>query len=116
MHELSIAQALIEQIEDIAGREGAESVVSVTVQIGTLSGVEPDALEMAYPLASEKTVVEGATFHIEILQAEAVCRACGKASDAAFPFPACSHCASTDLDISAGRELLLKSVELNVPD
>ena len=43
------------------------------------------------------------------------CQACGRESSPGFPFPACGRCGSPDLEISAGRELLLKSLELEVP-
>ena len=49
MHELAICQALIAQIEDIAGQR-ASRVRHVCLGVGPLSGVEPRLLENAYPL------------------------------------------------------------------
>ena len=56
MHELSIARALVDEVEKIAVAERAQRVVSLTVQVGALSGVDPHALEWAFPVAAEGTV------------------------------------------------------------
>ena len=55
MHELSIALALVEQIEVFAVREGMVSIDFVEVKIGVFSGVDPQALEYVFPLATENT-------------------------------------------------------------
>ena len=49
MHELSICQALIAQVEAIAGQRAAW-VRQVRIGVGPLSGIEPQLLESAYPL------------------------------------------------------------------
>ena len=57
MHELAICQALVSQLEDIAGQQTAW-VRKVRVGIGPLSGIEPRLLESAYPLACAGTRAE----------------------------------------------------------
>ncbi len=116
MHELSIALALVEQAEEIAAREGARRLASITVTVGSLSGVNPEALELAFPDAAENTIAQDAQLIIETVEARARCRGCGRESSPGFPFPVCEHCGSGDLEISAGQELLIKALELEVPD
>ena len=60
MHELAICQALIEQVERVARDNAARRILSITVSVGPLSGVEPQLLEHAYPLAAAGTVAEEA--------------------------------------------------------
>ena len=60
MHELSVCNALISQVEAIAREHGAGRVESITLQLGALSGVEPPLLERAYPLAAAGTLADGA--------------------------------------------------------
>ena len=50
MHELSICNALLDQVERIAAERGAHSVAKIVLRIGPLSGVEPELLRNAYPL------------------------------------------------------------------
>jgi hydrogenase nickel incorporation protein HypA/HybF len=116
MHELSIALALVEQAEAIALREGAARLASITVTVGELSGVNPEALELAFPVAAENSLAREARLIIETVPARARCRACGQESSPGFPFPACGQCGSPDLEISAGQELLIKTLELDIPD
>jgi hydrogenase nickel incorporation protein HypA/HybF len=112
MHELSIAQALVEQIEAVARAERAERVYGTRVSVGSLSGVEPDALELAFPVAAEGTVAEGSALTIELAPAAAACRKCGHRFTPEFPLFVCEACASPDVAVDGGRDLLLLSVDL----
>jgi hydrogenase nickel incorporation protein HypA/HybF len=116
MHELSIAQALVEQIERIARRESSSRVESVTLSVGDLCGVDPRALEMAFPLAAEQTIAEGADLKIHTASATVQCRGCGEGGRADPLLLCCGRCGSTDVEINGGRELLITSLELNVPE
>lgn len=111
MHELSIAQALAEQVLSIAEKEQAE-VTTVTVLIGALSGVEPAPLEQAYRLTAEDSPLRNSTLIIEREPATIKCHSCQKASTPTYPFLACQSCGSMDFEITAGRDMILKSVEL----
>lgn len=116
MHELSIAQALVDELEGIARAEGARGVSRVTVAVGALSGAEPEALRMAFPLAAEDSIAADAELVLEQIPASVRCRACAADSEPDFPVFVCNHCGSSDIDIAAGRELLIRCVELDVPD
>lgn len=67
MHELGMATALVEQVEEIARREGAVRVVRIELVVGDESGVDREALEFVFPFAAERTAAEGATLAIEIV-------------------------------------------------
>lgn len=116
MHELSIAQAVVEQVEQAARSEGAARVTSVTLVVGQASGVQRDALEMAFPVACDGTPLEGAQLVLEWVPARVYCRACEMEQDADFPFFVCSVCGAMDIEVVAGRELLIQSIELDVQD
>ena len=76
MHELAICQALITQVEDIAVQRTAW-VRQVRVGVGPLSGIEPQLLESAYPLACAGTRAEGSQLKIEHIDVRVRCRGCG---------------------------------------
>ena len=67
MHELGMATALVEQVEEIARREGAARIVRIELVVGDLSGVDREALEFAFPFAAERTAAEGAILVFEIV-------------------------------------------------
>ena len=112
MHELAICQALIEQVERVARENSARRILSVTVAIGPLAGVEPKLLEHAYPLAAAGTVAQDAQLVIESVGVQVRCRKC-KAETPALPNRLlCGACNDWQVDVIAGDELLLQRVEI----
>ena len=114
MHELSIAQALVEQVERVVLAEAALRANKVSIAVGALSGVEPEALLGAFPLVAEGTVAEGAELAIEKMAARVRCLACGSEAETEAFFIGCAVCGSREVELTAGRELHIQSVELEV--
>ena len=112
MHEMSIAQAIVEQAEAVMRQEGAMRVTAVSVSVGRLSGVDRGALEFAFPFVARNTPAEGATLAIEEIPAELTCRVCKATTNPDLPFLVCERCGSADVELLCGRELQLKTVEL----
>lgn len=112
MHELSVCQALIRQVEDIARQHQSKAVKSVCVRIGPLSGVEPDLLEQAYSLAAAGTVAEVSRLVIEKLPIRVRCEKCGAETDAEANKLICGVCGDWHTQLLSGDEMLLASVEL----
>jgi len=112
MHELSVCQDLVSQVERIARQHQAQ-VSSITVRIGPLSGVEPALLEQAYPLAVAGTCLAMARLVIDSLPVRVRCRSCHEDSDAAPNRMLCASCGDWRTDLLSGDELQLASVELN---
>ncbi|MDQ3644090.1 MAG: hydrogenase maturation nickel metallochaperone HypA [Actinomycetota bacterium] len=109
MHELSIAQAIV----DVAARHaGPRRVERVHVRIGRLRQVVPSALAFSFELCAHGTPVDGAALEIEPVAIGAVCRPCQTESElAGFPL-ACPRCGSLDVEVLRGEELQVESLEL----
>lgn len=112
MHEFSVCQALITQVEQIALSHGALKVQSVKLRIGPLSGVELPLLEHAYPFACAATLVEGSKLEIEHAPLKVNCEACGLESEVKPNLLTCRMCGSCLTRVVSGEELTLMSVEL----
>ena len=65
MHELAVCQGLMNQVDEIARRENAQLVTRITLLIGPLSGIEPQLLRDAFPIAAAGSVAEDAQLSIE---------------------------------------------------
>jgi hydrogenase nickel incorporation protein HypA/HybF len=115
MHELSICQALIEQVEAIA-REHCADVEKVYVAVGPLSGVEPDLLERAYAVARAGTAARNSSLFIESAPVRVRCSSCGAESAASAGCLLCAACGDWHTTLAAGDELLLLRVELRAAD
>jgi hydrogenase nickel incorporation protein HypA/HybF len=107
-----MAQALADQLEQIRVKEKAEAVVSVTVNIGALSGVDRAAFEFAFPLVIEGTALADAALVIVQTPAEITCEQCGTHSQPALTRLCCAACGSRRVRVTAGRDFLIQSVEL----
>jgi len=112
MHELSVCQALVRQLRDIAREQHAARITRVVVQIGPLSGVEPELLRHAYPVASAGSPAADAALILEALPIRIHCESCGADSDAAANRLLCGACGDYRTRLISGDELLLASVEL----
>ncbi len=112
MHELSVCQALIGQVEDIARQHCAATIRSVNVRIGPLSGVEAELLVQAFPLASAGTVAQDSRLVIERLPIRVRCESCGAESAAEPNKLVCGACGDWHTQLVSGDEMLLASVEL----
>lgn len=113
MHEISIANSLIELACDVAESHHASRIDRLHIQVGALSGVVADALRFSFELAAEGTLCEGAILEIECVPVVVHCPECdeSKTLSNAYCF-ACPDCGCATADIRAGRELDLISVEL----
>lgn len=114
MHELSVATALVSTATDAADRAHARGMIlSVRIRVGELSGVVPEALEFAWPLAAEGTRCHDAQLRIERVPCRIRCAACNAETELVAPFRLrCGLCGSRDACITTGRELELVSLEL----
>ncbi|MEU9475913.1 hydrogenase maturation nickel metallochaperone HypA [Streptomyces sp. NPDC048191] len=111
MHELSIATAIVEQAEEIARADGADGVSSVTVRVGELAGVVPDALDFAFEVAREGTALAGARLVVEQVAAQAYCAPCAEEFAVGMPpFFWCPRCDRPSQELRSGRELEITDV------
>jgi hydrogenase nickel incorporation protein HypA/HybF len=112
MHELAVCQALIEQVARVARDNGGRRIVSITVAVGPLAGVEPKLLEHAYPLAAAGTVAEHAELIVETVPVRVRCRTCRAETEAAPNRLLCADCHDWQVTVIAGEEMLLQRVEI----
>ena len=116
MHELSLCDDLLGQVVAIVAQNNAQSVESITVQIGALSGVEPILLESAFALIKAGTVAEQAHLIMQTAPVIVLCRTCGAQSEVAANRLLCKACQSHETTLVSGDELILASVALNCAD
>lgn len=120
MHELSIALSILEIVEQEAApyREGTEAPVveAVTVQIGRLSGIEPEALSFAWDVARAGTVADGSELRIEMVAARARCEGCGMDFDLDGGRGSCGRCGPVGFRIVEGREMLVRGISVRVDE
>lgn len=110
MHEFSLAQSIIEIVDESLKKNGAEKAVELHLEIGTLSGVEIPALEMALESLKTNSVIETTEIKLFITKAKAICGNCNKEFYPEDLFTPCPECSSYNSEIMSGKELLVKSI------
>lgn len=113
MHEYSIVQSLLEQVDHHARARGASRVLRLHVRIGELSGVEVPLLTEAYRTFRERTLCAGADLDVLAVPARWLCPGCDRRiqNGAVLRCADCGRPARLD----QGDEILLDRIEMEVP-
>ena len=116
MHELSVCQALLTQVAEIAAGRGARVVERITIEVGPLSGVEPVLLASAFAIVRAGGCAAEAALSIESTTVTIGCMACGAHSNPKPNRLVCAVCGGFRTRVVAGDELRLRRVELRMPE
>jgi hydrogenase nickel incorporation protein HypA/HybF len=109
VHELSLCEAILGSTTKHAdGRR----VTQVTVRIGHLRQVVPDALRFGWEVLTDTTDLKGCELVIEQVPAVVLCRECGADTTLDMPILCCGTCESFNVKLLAGEELLIVSMDL----
>ena len=82
MHELSMAQGIINAVLDTASENNATEVTEVTVEVGRLAMINPEQLQFILGVLIENSIMEDAKINFEDIPAEIKCYDC----DMAMPY------------------------------
>ncbi len=113
MHELAIAQSIVEIASDAAVRAGADRVTSVEVVIGALGGGADEAVRTCFEIAGIGTPCEGAELRMVFEPVVVRCWDCGRESAVQAPLPElCPACGSARVQAHGGRSFRVESIEI----
>jgi hydrogenase nickel incorporation protein HypA/HybF len=113
MHEYSIALNIIDIALKTAKDAGAAKINEVELEVGILSGVVIEALEFALESAIKNTLLENAKININRIKARAKCNNCNTEFEPEDFIAECPVCSSFDFKIINGRELRVKSINVD---
>ena len=113
MHELSVACNILEIVEKESKAFDTGKVSKVELDIGTLSGIELDALIFAWDIATKSSAIAPAPLEINHITAQAKCMDCNNQFEIEDYFTPCPQCGSIRTDIIKGKELQVKSITID---
>ena len=116
MHELAIAQRLIETAVALLPPD-TKRVEVLKIELGALAGLSEEELRFGFEMVSAETPCAGARLEVTHLPAIGHCPECG----ADFTLTAgdifvCPSCESLAVIVMQGKELLITSLEAVAPD
>jgi len=114
MHELSIAQNLLDIVSGQCLKSGFTEIESINIRIGRASGIMPDALMFAFDAIKTDTIAKNALLHIAEVPVTGHCRDC----DSTFVVEedyilCCPSCSGSSFMVTAGRELDIIDMEVS---
>lgn len=113
MHELSIAQSIVDIIEQYVPQEHRCNVRSVKVRIGDLAGVVPDSLAFSFTAVTAGTPLASALLELEHIPFVLHCTACKTDSPTEPGLALCPRCQSTETRILSGTELQVVTIDVD---
>jgi hydrogenase nickel incorporation protein HypA/HybF len=112
MHEMSLAEGVLQLIEDAARQQNFARVKTVWLEIGQLSGVEVEAMKFCFDAVTRGSLVQGAKLEIIALPGTGWCMGCALSVPMAEVFGECPHCGGYQMQVTGGTEMRLKELEV----
>ena len=112
MHEMSLAEGVLQLIEDAARTQSFTQVSTVRLEIGQLSGVEPEAMRFCFDAVMRGSVAEGARLEIIELPGVGWCMACAQSVPMKEVFGECPQCGGFQMQVTGGTEMRVKDLEV----
>jgi hydrogenase nickel incorporation protein HypA/HybF len=112
MHEMTLCEQIIGQLEDERHRRGFATVKRLRLEIGMLSCLDPDALRYAFEISTRETFLDGLLLEIERPPGQAKCLDCGTETPVSHRLDHCPSCGSARLEASGGSQMRLIEMEI----
>ena len=113
MHELSIAESILETANKSLESNPAHKIDSIRLKIGLLTAVDDDALRFALEAITDDTANCGLKIQIEKVYPRARCSSCGHVFEVRDMIYTCPQCGSFKADLEGGDELEIVSMEVS---
>ncbi len=115
MHEMSIAVALLDQLEQLAAEHGGTRIEAFTVTAGEMRCIVPEALQIAFETIAENSTAQGAVMTLQIEAVLAQCRRCGHHFSPRPQDFQCPRCNQADVDFIQGNDIVISSMTIEQP-
>lgn len=113
MHELSIAQNIIEIVKENVPEKDFSDVKNILLEIGEMSGIETDSLKFCFDAIKNETPFGNAEMKIKKIPFVLFCNNCKSETTNIYGIKLCEKCGSSDTIIVSGKEMKIIEVELN---
>ena len=116
MHELSLAENIIDIVRRSVPADELEEVRIVRLKVGALSGVVADSLDFCFTAISAETPLAKARLAIEQIPFAVLCNSCQKTFVNDIGYVVCPDCGGVETTVVSGRELQVTEIELDTEE
>lgn len=111
MHEISIANNIIEILEDYSQSIKNKKMKAVYLKIGEMSNVLVESLLFGFKSLVHNTKFERIELIIENIPLGIICRNCKEPAEISEMSFDCKFCGNSEIEIISGRELEISKIE-----
>jgi len=112
MHEMSLAEGVLQLIEDSAKTQDFSRVRTVWLEIGQLAGVEVEAMKFCFEAVVNDSIAQGAQLVIIEIPGQAWCLHCAEVVNVKALYDACPKCGSHQVQVTGGNEMRVKELDV----
>jgi hydrogenase nickel incorporation protein HypA/HybF len=112
MHEMSLADGVLQVIEDSARINGFTRVKTVWLEVGALAGVEVEAMRFCFDTVMKNTLAEGSRLEIIETGGQGWCAGCGETVSIQQRYDPCPSCGGYQVTATGGMELKVRELEV----
>jgi hydrogenase nickel incorporation protein HypA/HybF len=112
MHEMSLAEGVLQLIEDSAKTQNFSRVKTVWLEIGQLAGVEVEAMKFCFEAVVNDSIAHGAELVIIETPGQAWCLHCAEVVNVTALYDACPKCGSHQVQVTGGNEMRVKELDV----
>lgn len=112
MHEMSLAEGVLQILEDAARAQSFQRVKTVWLEIGRLSSVEPEAMRFCFDAVTRGSLADGARLEIVDVPGSGQCLSCGAQVEIAAVYDPCPKCGDYPVRPTGGTEMRVKELEV----
>ncbi|HLA97299.1 MAG TPA: hydrogenase maturation nickel metallochaperone HypA [Anaerolineales bacterium] len=112
MHELPVTESILEIALRHAGEAQAKRITDLYLVIGQLSSIVDDSIQFYWDIIARDTIAEGARLHFRRIRTRMKCQECNLEYEPQNSEFACPECSSYRVQIVAGNEFFMDSIEV----
>jgi hydrogenase nickel incorporation protein HypA/HybF len=113
VHELSIAQNIVDIVHQYVPENDCRTVKAVKIQVGTMAGIVADSLEFCFSAINAGTLLAGAALEIERVPFTIECSSCNEISTNDAGTLQCPACGGMETRVLSGTEMNVLEIELH---
>ena len=113
MHEIGVAQSILEIAIDTALKNGSKKINNIAVRIGKMSAIDEASLRFAFDAVKAGTMANDATFEYNEVPLTGRCEDCGNVSELDGYFVLCPVCNSGRVKLLTGNELEIAYIDVD---
>jgi hydrogenase nickel incorporation protein HypA/HybF len=110
---MSLAEGVLQVIEDAALKQGFRRVRTVWLEIGQLAAVEVDAMRFCFDAVTRGSIAAGSRLEIIATPGTAWCMQCSGSVTVQALYDPCPQCGSHQLQVTGGSEMRVKELEVD---